>query len=985
MKRTSKLVAVLAAAGLASWAQAQTASPSNKEAGEKLDRVEVTGSSIKRINAETASPVQVVDAKQIENMGAKTLQQVLENLPANMPALQDFRSMFTGTDGASQANLRGLGAQGTLMLLNGRRLSFYGAPDGFQTQFVNIDTIPAAAIERMEILTDGASAIYGSDAVAGVINVITRKEFSGLQLSANTESSQRIKAYGQHSASAMFGFGDLARDKFNVYGSVNLYKRDTVSPEDTLDKRPAGYYIDNPNYIKNFRISDGSTPGVLNPGTQFVFDSKNARSSMAVPGCTSIVVTGANSSCAINNLPYQLAVVGKSDRATLFLNGVYAASADMEFFGQANYTQIELSSVNRPAFFNSGSTSNWFSRDTGTTLNTFTQPFLGPNNVYNKLTPELKAKMGGAAGLTYYLLDDLNHIGQKNEDKSYRVLGGVRGSFGAWDYESALSLAGSHSTLYQTINTSKKGFEKAFGPYTYDPVTKRTYIADNPAYKFGVNSDSNAALLREAFPTFDIQSWTKLATWDGKIEGEVARLDAGAVRAAFGAQLMREEFYTPGNPAAAAGDITQQGGSWFKGERNVAALFSEAIVPLSKNLEMDAAVRLDKYPNFAANLAPKVGLKYRAMPELLLRGTYSEGFRAPNLAESGNGGVYAQTVVRDELRCTQTDAIANLLKKSTVASERERGTQLFNSNCSTVVGGMTPPNKDLQPEKAKISTLGLVLQPHKDFNVSADYFFVYRRNEIVREDFTRLFKDAVAKYGPGLEGAPNAQRVPLSDGDKSVMAEVATMCANPANAAACAAGVPKYTVGNLAGLVNKYLNRGRTLVDGFDFDAQGRFSLGDFGRLGLGLKTTIMNRTLYNYEDGEGWSGNYIGLHSNPKVTATLNADWKYRDFTTSVFVNYTGTRKWADYPGDETYTPEACEAKGGALTADDCRRGIPSYTTVNLSMNWTPIKHLNLGLNVKNLFNRQPYYDPNGWEGYDHRYNIFGRVLSVSASYKFW
>ena len=162
-----KLMAAMVAVGLASTALAAEE--------EKLARVEVTGSSLKRINAETASPVQVINAKQIENMGALTLLQVLDNLPAARPAQQDFRSMFTGSDGGSQANLRGMGAQGTLVLLNGRRLSFYGAPAGFQTMFVNIDAIPAAAIERMEILTDGASAVYGSDAVAGVINVITKK------------------------------------------------------------------------------------------------------------------------------------------------------------------------------------------------------------------------------------------------------------------------------------------------------------------------------------------------------------------------------------------------------------------------------------------------------------------------------------------------------------------------------------------------------------------------------------------------------------------------------------------------------------------------------------------------------------------------------------------------------------------------------------------------------------------------------------------
>ena len=152
----------------------------------ELARVQVTGSNIRRTDVETASPLQIITKQDIENMGARTLLQVLDNLPAARPAQVDSKSLFTGSDGASQANLRGLGAQGTLVLLNGRRLSYYGAPAGFQTQFVNIDAIPAAAIERMEVLTDGASAVYGTDAVAGVINVITRREYQGAEVSVTS-------------------------------------------------------------------------------------------------------------------------------------------------------------------------------------------------------------------------------------------------------------------------------------------------------------------------------------------------------------------------------------------------------------------------------------------------------------------------------------------------------------------------------------------------------------------------------------------------------------------------------------------------------------------------------------------------------------------------------------------------------------------------------------------------------------------------------
>lgn len=983
------LMAALAAAGLASSALA-AGQDSTSADDAKMTRVEVTGSSLKRINAETASPLQIIDAKEIENMGARTLLEVLDNLPAARPAQQDFRSMFTGSDGASQADLRGLGAQGTLVLLNGRRLSFYGAPAGFQTMFVNIDAIPAAAIERMEILTDGASAVYGSDAVAGVINVITKKNYQGFEAKGTTDSSSKVKAYGEHQGSLLFGKGDLGNDGYNVYGSVNFYQRDRIALADTYDKRPPYFYVDNPNFINNFNINTGIKPGVLNPGTFFVFNPamNNARTQRAVAGCTATVTEASGTRCISDTLPYQLDTGPKSDRITGYLAGRMRFDGDMEGFAEIADTHIRMHGDNGPRTFNSGSTSNWFARNTGTKLNTFVYPYLGPNNSYlkGKLDPDMAAMMGGAAGLNYLLQDDPSHFGQTNIDDSYRALAGLRGTiFGNWDFETAVAVAGSHSTLYQTINVNTAGFAKAFGPFTVDPVTGRTYISDNPAYKFGEISAANAALLREAYPTFDIQSWTKLITWDGKLEGTIGHLGGREVRAAFGANLMRESFYTPGNTDAANGLITQQGGSWFDGKRTIAAVFGETVVPLTDKLELNAAARVDKYPNFKANLAPKLGVQWRARPEVLVRGTYSEGFRAPNLAESGTGGVFAQVGgIRDTVRCDQTNAIAKMLMNSVTPTDVALGKTLLNSNCSTTVGGLTPPNPNLQPEKAKIATLGTVLQPTHDISISLDYWIVNRRNEIVRQDFNELFTELVSQYGPTLAGTDKAIRNDISDADRGNMAAVAAMCANPANAAACAGGVPKYTVGNIGGLINSYMNRGRTLVDGFDIDARTRFSLGSYGKLNTGVSATIRRREIYNYEDGSGFSGNYVGYYNSPRLRATFNADWIYRDFTTSLFVNYTGGTKWAYGDYDTDNTPANCMAAGVAMPQDLCG-GAPSYTTVNLGLNWKPKKNFTLGVNVKNLFNKMPYYDPNGWEGYNHSQNLFGRVLSVSANYKFW
>ncbi|MGK5045850.1 TonB-dependent receptor plug domain-containing protein [Janthinobacterium sp. GB4P2] len=982
-----KLMAAMVAVGLGSTALASTALAAEEE---KLARVEVTGSSLKRINAETASPVQVINAKQIENMGALTLLQVLDNLPAARPAQQDFRSMFTGSDGGSQANLRGLGAQGTLVLLNGRRLSFYGAPAGFQTMFVNIDAIPAAAIERMEILTDGASAVYGSDAVAGVINVITKKSYQGLEARANGEFSPSVKAYGERQASVLYGLGDLASDGYNIYGSVNVYQRDRIALADTWRKRPSYFYVNNPNFLPNMRLGVGSEPGVMNPGTFFVFDkaNNNARTQRAAPGCNTSITEASGTRCVWNALPNQLDTGPTSERATAYLSGRLKLGGDLEAFTDGAFTHIKMRGENGPSSFNSGSTNNWFARNTGNTLNTFATPFLSPNNVYlkGKLDADMVARMGGAAGLNYLLQDATGHFGQKNVDENYRALVGLRGSIGGgWDFETALSVAGSHSTLFQTANLNINGFKQAFGPFTKDPVSGRTYISDNPAYKFGEISDANAALLRAAYPTFAIESWTKLMTWDAKLEGTLFKLGEREVRAAVGTNIMRESFLTPGNADAANGLITQQGGSWFDGRRTIAAVFGEVVVPLSDTLEVNAAARLDKYPHFAANLAPKLGVIWRARPDLMLRGTYSEGFRAPNLAESGTGGVFAQVGgIRDTVRCDETNAMARALMKSRVATDADLGKSLLNSNCSTTVGGLTPPNQNLRPEKAKISTVGLVLQPAKDLSISIDYWFINRRDEIVRQDFNELFTELVDKYGPTLAGTPSAIRNSLTDADRGNVAAVAAMCANPANAGVCSGGVPGYSVGNLGGLINSYSNRGRTLMDGVDIDARTRFALGDWGKLSTGIAATIRKRDTHDSEDGSDIKGNTVGYYDSPRYRATVNADWSYRNFVSSVFVNYSGKTRWAYGPWDKDNTPENCTAASVALPAGQCK-GAPSYTTVNLAFSWKPVKNLDVGLNVKNAFNKQPYYDPNGWEGYNHSQDLFGRQFALSASYKFF
>lgn len=976
---SAALFAVLAAGPLAAQETAGEQEQADDQTTE-LERIEVTGSNIKRTDVETASPVQIISRQDIENMGARTLLQVLDNLPAARPAQVDSKSLFTGSDGASQANLRGLGAQGTLVLLNGRRLSYYGAPAGFQTQFVNIDSIPAAAIERMEVLTDGASAVYGTDAVAGVINVITKREYKGLELNLTTDKSSRFDSYGEHQASITGGFGDLDEDRYNVYASVNMYRRDPIPLSEMYDKKPAQYYVNYPDYIKNLRIGTGSAPGVFNPGYYFAIDPvTKVRRDEAAPGCDNVLEVATGTRCIwqtwLNN---EIDGGAKSERITAYVNGHFLIGETTEAFAEATYTDIDLTANGgTPRAFGTttGNPQSWFSRNTGTTVNQFLTPWLGPNNVYNHASPELRAMNGGVVGLSY-LLQDVggNHFGQRNTDQSYRVLAGLKGSRGDWNWETALATAGTHSVTYQTTNVNIDGFIKAFGPFTIEPNTGRVIISDNPAYKFGEISEANAALIREAFPTFDIQSWTRLHTLDGKIEGPLFNLPAGEVRAAFGFNATRETFYTPGNEDAANGKITQQGGSWFDGQRNTYALFAEAVAPITEKLELDAALRVDKYPNFDTNIAPKIGLKYQALENLMLRGTYSEGFRAPSLAESGTGGVYAQIGgYRDETRCDETNAIAALLRQSQRQTDVDLGNALHNSDCSRNVARMTRPNPDLQPEKAKISTLGFVWEPANWLSVSADWWFIYRRNEIVAPDYSNP------------EEIIEMTRFPITETDLANLAALAAMCADPASGVTCPATLPTYSTGNVASVIGQYKNRGRTLVDGFDVDARSRFSLGEYGDLNFGVAATIARRNMYNFDDGSGWYyGNFVGYYGNPRLRATLNADWSYGEVTTSLFVNYVGKTKWAwDKHDAVDNNPETCTAGYVAVSPGDCD-GVPAWWTANLSMSWKPDEHWHVGFTLKNLFNRMPFYDPNDWMTYSGYASNLGRSYSFTVGYKF-
>jgi iron complex outermembrane recepter protein len=219
----SSLLVAFGGAILAEPVIAQQAQP----ASQASQRIEVTGSRIKRIDTETPAPIQVISREQIEKSGAASITEVLKGIPANNAGAFDENAQASFTPGAAGVSLRGLGAQATLVLINGRRVAPFGFASGGQTTFVDINSIPLDAVERIDIVLDGASAIYGSDAMAGVVNVILRKDFSGLQARGSFGQSSYGDADSKRVA-LVYGKGSLATDRYNFLVNLEHIGQDPV-------------------------------------------------------------------------------------------------------------------------------------------------------------------------------------------------------------------------------------------------------------------------------------------------------------------------------------------------------------------------------------------------------------------------------------------------------------------------------------------------------------------------------------------------------------------------------------------------------------------------------------------------------------------------------------------------------------------------------------------------------------------------------------
>jgi iron complex outermembrane recepter protein len=906
-----------------------------QESAEKIQRVEITGSSIKRTEAEAPGAITTLNRADIDRTGATTALEVLRTASATQTSISsETSSSGSFATGSSAVGMRSLGKVATLVLVNGRRIAQYGLADGAQDNFTNLDAIAAEAIERIEILKDGASAIYGSDAMAGVVNIILRKEYVGARVKANYRVADGFKDYRNRNLNAIVGFGDLEEDGFNTWISVEGYKRDGWTT-DNLRSHVPDWHAKTPG-----RSTWNATSAYSPTGNLY----RSASNYVAAPGCPAGAMEG--TLCKWDVLPYS-GQTTNNKRWALASNTHFKIGKDIDANFEITSAGATSSYIVAPFQTNNGNLTTqpfyWYNVNGGKMVGPFNYPKLPvghPNNP-DKTPVEFRAR----------LMDTGNGFNFNSTDSEQsRFMLALEGTLGNWDWKSAAG--------YMTSEANKATRSMAAKGYT-DAIV-------NGTYKFGQQND--VALLNSMFPVRNTIGEAEIYFVDGTVTGTAMQLPAGPLNVAVGASYRRESYKMSSSKNVLDGELVSVFGLQVDDTYNHSAVFAEAEIPVIKRVSLNAAVRADKSGNADAHLSPKLGLRINALDSLLLRATASGGFRAPNIVESGNGlGRSAiNNSTNDPRRCGIASQLSDLVQKAPGATttDKQLANTYKNNDCLGSVPNFAKSNPDLKPETSKTFTGGLVWEPVKNHSVALDYFHIERKDEIGQRGVVDILK--------GEASLPAGQliRVDNTAADNEFLSLVAKYV--PGNT------VNFGGVGKVAMVYDPYVNTGKTKAEGFDFEVASKYKLGAWGDVSVKLDGTYL-MTFKTFSDADGaYTDNLAGNWDyGSRLRAKLHGTWKYGKLTNGFIVNYA-----SGFSNNNENSPTYCVTnKVAAADMEACNR-VKANTTVDYNLSYSGFKGLTLALNVNNLFDKeQPVKWRDGWSFTTPQI----RTIGVTASYDFF
>jgi iron complex outermembrane receptor protein len=754
---------------------------------ESIAEVVVTGSRIRRTD-EGALPVQSITQAQIQSSGVTTSEQFLRTVSiavqGNTNTVSASGSGAT-TGGVSSVSLRGLGSQRTLVLIDGRRVS--GGGTITDSTSVDINSIPLAAVERVEVLKEGASSVYGSDAIAGVINFILRKNYQGADV--NAYYGDTSDGGGVTKASAVLGYGDIKSDRFNVMlvGSWQkenaLFGRQRGFANSSINEAAENDTTSGNSFPANVASEDGTVS--VNPGA---------------PGCAPSVsdpffspdVCRYDPSPAVGLLP-------EAERWNVFGTARYAVTSNITAYFEAAYSSNKQDFTIQPVPI-----SDQFALPANNPLfnlapyNGFATVLLQPSSPFYP-TAAVTGQTGGATPdlLVRYRSAITGNREWTDTIEQPRFVLGIGGDTGDWNWD----VAGLYSETKLTEDFHN-------GAPAYSQILP--LLNSGQVNFFGDNSpDIVAAADATQFRGQAYQTKTTIEGIAGSVTHDLVDMKAGPLALAVGLEYRKEKFETNPSAALQSGDVSSYGGNFFPIDRsrNVYAAFAELNIPIVQSLEANLAVRYDDYQGTGSKTVPKISLRWRPLDWMLLRGSAGRGFRAPSLSELWQPQVTGVSAagLNDPARCGVADANGVINQDS-----RDCATQF-----PITLGG----NPDLKPEESDNYTLGVVFEPSANYSFGFDAFYVRLKDTIIFGVAPTAILADIDRFGSFVtRGLPEA--------------------ATP--------GLP----GRIVDIDQVNLNFGETKVGGVDADLRARFDIGRAGAINASIVGTYFTKYDIQNPDG---------------------------------------------------------------------------------------------------------------------------------------
>lgn len=649
-------------------------------AQQQLERVEITGSSLRRADAETALPVTILRAEDLQKMGITSVEQAMRILPQNQSAQGAGASVGGTTAGASFVDLRGLGAatnssgQRTLVLLNGRRV----ANQAYDSGAVDLNAIPMAAIDRIEVLRDGASAIYGTDAIGGVVNFILRREFKGVDVSAEYQNPEEYGGITKR-ASLTAGWGELGKEGWNIFGTIDWRNEEAVMAAD----RKFGSTGILPERGQ-FRTS-----GTTFPGTVSGFNP-------AAPNCRPPSSVWNGSACRYDFVR-DIDLTPENEQLSFLLRGTVK-------LGGEHYISAE--------YLNS--TSDNIARVAPTPLVGATIPSTSPYY-----------PAGATGNIVNWRLTSAGKRTSEAESTAERMLIEANGVVAGWDYR-----AGLFQSKSESADTFTNGYIKA-------PQIEAG-IASGLLNPFGPQTTAGQAYIDANKVIGEVLSAEgKVTGVDARVTKDLFQMAGGAAPLAIGVEWRKEEFKydLKENLAPLAASSGLELAADISGDRDVSAIFAEMAFPFTRTIEATLALRYDNYSDFGGTFNPKIGVKWKPEKGMLFRGSYNTGFRAPTLYDIYQpiANTFTTDSYNDPVLCPTGTPVGGA-PDSVVCDQQVQ--QRLSGPAAT-----GKPVDSLKPEESETFSVGFVFEPTTNLFFSVDYWNIKIENLISTVPEQAIFGD----------------------------------------------------------------------------------------------------------------------------------------------------------------------------------------------------------------------------------------------------